>query len=286
MSNWSEQLQDIGFEKTKQADGAVSFHYQASHRRASFWTQITVKQVGRPSPDSWQVTYSRAELQIGIWKIHNAVKNMDVIVYTNDGAMINDIQEKCNANQLSCKKSAIEAQQGDAHSNQNTAIIISNNLKMSDPSNSKSVSFSLLALRLVASALMVHHGLEKLSGVEGFTTFVVDEYFPFLPFDHTLWTLAAAYTQIIGSALLLTGLATRAASIGLASTMAFALLFHGMDTGLQGAPLGIVDAHNYEYEASALYFVIFAVLSLLGGGRFGISGLIQSSLPKRLQPWA
>ena len=94
MSNWSEQLQDIGFEKTKQADGAVSFHYQASHRRASFWTQITVKQVGRPSPDSWQVTYSRAELQIGIWKIHNAVKNMDVIVYTNDGAMINDIQEK------------------------------------------------------------------------------------------------------------------------------------------------------------------------------------------------
>ena len=157
---------------------------------------------------------------------------------------------------------------------------------MSDPSNSKSVSFSLLALRLVASALMVHHGLEKLSGAEGFTTFVVDEYFPFLPFDHTLWTLAAAYTQIIGSALLLTGLATRAASIGLASTMAFALLFHGMDTGLQGAPLGIVDAHNYEYEASALYFVIFAVLSLLGGGRFGISGLIQSSLPKRLQPWA
>jgi len=157
---------------------------------------------------------------------------------------------------------------------------------MSDPSNSKSVSFSLLALRLFASALMVHHGLEKLSGVEGFTTFVVDEYFPFLPFDHTLWTLAAAYTQIIGSALLLTGLATRAASIGLASTMAFALLFHGMDTGLQGAPLGIVDAHNYEYEASALYFVIFAVLSLLGGGRFGISGLIQSSLPKRLQPWA
>ena len=94
MSNWSEQLQDIGFEKTKQADGAVSFHYQASHRRASFWTQITVKQVGRPSPDSWQVTYSRAELQIGIWKIHNAVKNMDVIVYTNDGIMINDIQEK------------------------------------------------------------------------------------------------------------------------------------------------------------------------------------------------
>ena len=157
---------------------------------------------------------------------------------------------------------------------------------MSDPSNSKSVSFSLLALRLVASALMVHHGLEKLSGVEGFTTFVVDEYFPFLPFDHTLWTLAAAYTQIIGSALLLTGLATRAASIGLASTMAFALLFHGMDTGLQGAPFGTVDAHNYEYETSALYLAIFSVLALLGGGRYGVSSALKPLLPERLQPWA
>ena len=94
MSNWSEQLQDIGFEKTEQADGAVSFCYQARHRRASFWTQITVKQVGSPSPDSWQVTYSRAELQIGIWKIHNSVKNMDVIVHTNDKAMLNDIKTK------------------------------------------------------------------------------------------------------------------------------------------------------------------------------------------------
>ena len=157
---------------------------------------------------------------------------------------------------------------------------------MSNSSNANLINFSLLALRLFVSALMVHHGLEKLSGVEGFTTFVVDEYFPFLPFDHALWTLAAAYTQIIGSALLLIGLTTRAASIGLASTMAFALLFHGMDTGLQGAPFGVVEAHNYEYEASALYFVIFSVLTLLGGGRFGLSTLLKSSLPTRLQPWA
>ena len=107
MSNWSEQLQDIGFEKTEQADGAVSFCYQARHRRASFWTQITVKQVGRPSPDSWQVPI-HAELQIGIWKIHNSVKNMDVIVHTNDKAMLNDIKQKCNESQLFCRKSATE----------------------------------------------------------------------------------------------------------------------------------------------------------------------------------
>ena len=152
--------------------------------------------------------------------------------------------------------------------------------------DSKLTSLSLLILRLFAAALMVHHGLEKLSGIEGFTTFVVDEYFPFLPFDHKLWTMAAAYTQIIGSALLLIGLATRASAIALASTMVFALLFHGMDTGLQGAPFGTVEAHNYEYEASALYFVIFSVLSLLGSGRYGVSSLLKTSLPIRLQPWA
>ena len=94
MSSWSEQLQGIGFKKSKQADGAVSHCYQAAHRRSSFWTQITVKQVGRPNPDSWQVTYARAETQIGIWKIHNVIKNMDVIVYTNSATMLDDIKEK------------------------------------------------------------------------------------------------------------------------------------------------------------------------------------------------
>ena len=94
MSNWSEQLQSIGFEKTKKADGSVSHCYEAAHRRSSFWTQITVKQVGRPNPDSWQVTYARSEIQIGLLKIHKVVKSMEVIVYTNCSSMLGDIQEK------------------------------------------------------------------------------------------------------------------------------------------------------------------------------------------------
>ena len=68
--------------------------------------------------------------------------------------------------------------------------------------------------------------------------------------------------------------------------MVFALLFHSMDTGLQGAPFGIVEAHNYEYETSALYLAIFSVLAVLGGGMISISTLLKSSLPTRLQPWA
>ena len=94
MSNWSEQLQSIGFEKTKKADGSVSHCYEAAHRRSSFWTQITVKKVGRPNPDSWQVTYARSEIQIGLWKIHEVVKIMEVIVHTNYSSMLKDIQSK------------------------------------------------------------------------------------------------------------------------------------------------------------------------------------------------
>ena len=94
MSNWSEQLQSIGFEKTKKADGSVSHCYEAAHRRSSFWTQITVKQVGRPNPDSWQVTYARSEIQIGLLKIHKVVKSMEVVVHTNYSSMLGEIQEK------------------------------------------------------------------------------------------------------------------------------------------------------------------------------------------------
>ena len=157
---------------------------------------------------------------------------------------------------------------------------------MTESVNPKITSAGLLVLRLFASTLMIHHGIEKLSDVEGFTTYIVDQYFAFLPLNHALWTTAAAYTQIIGSICLLAGLVTRASAIGLASTMVFALAFHGLDTGLQGAPLGIVDAHNYEYETSALYLAIFAVLTIWGSGSFSISALFKSILPEKIQPWA
>ena len=157
---------------------------------------------------------------------------------------------------------------------------------MTESVNPKITSAGLLLLRIFASALMIHHGIEKLSDVQGFTTYIVDQYFGFLPFNHALWTAGAAYTQIIGSIFLLAGIATRASALGLASTMVFALAFHGLDTGLQGAPLGIVEAHNYEYETSALYLAIFAVLTLWGSGSFSISSLFKSFLPEKMQPWA
>ena len=94
MSDWSDQLLKIGFQKIETSDGAVRYCYEAADRRASFWTEITVKQVGRPQPDSWQVTYARSELQVGFWKLHSVVKDIDVIVYKISEKMVEAIKQQ------------------------------------------------------------------------------------------------------------------------------------------------------------------------------------------------
>ena len=132
---------------------------------------------------------------------------------------------------------------------------------------------------------MIHHGFEKLQDPAGFTSFIVDQYFSFLPFDHILWTYLAAYTQIIGSVVIVLGIATRPAVIGLLSTMLFAMTFHLLDTGLQGAPFAIVDAHNYEFEASALYLFIFLVLAISGPGSLSLSSVYRERFPRVLKAW-
>ena len=143
----------------------------------------------------------------------------------------------------------------------------------------------LLGLRCVASVLMIHHGLEKLADPSGFTQFIVDQYFSFLPFDHILWTYLAGYTQVIGSIALLLGVASRPALIGLASTMVFAMVFHGLDSGLEGAPFAVVEAHNYQYETSALYLAIFVVLAVTGSGSLSIASLYRNALPDWAKSW-
>ena len=154
-----------------------------------------------------------------------------------------------------------------------------------ETSTSLSSDLCLLILRVSAGVLMIHHGLEKLQDPAGFTSFIVDQYFPFLPFDHILWTYLAAYTQIIGSVFLVLGIATRPAVIGLLSTMLFAMVFHFLDTGLQGAPFAIVEAHNYEFETSALYFFIFLVLAIAGPGSLSLSSIYRNRFPQIIQGW-
>ena len=94
MSSWHDQLLKIGFQQIKSADGAVRYCYEAANRRTCFWTQITVKEVGRPVPDSWQVTYARSEIQVGLWKIHSVVNAVDVVVHNNAQKMAEDISDR------------------------------------------------------------------------------------------------------------------------------------------------------------------------------------------------
>ena len=151
-------------------------------------------------------------------------------------------------------------------------------------SNSFTYSIFLLARFLVAM-LMLHHGLEKLADVDGFTTFIIDKYFSYLPFTHSYWTYLAAYTQIIGSFFLAIGAFTRLSLLGLSSTMLFALLFHFSDTGLQGLPFGIVEAHNYEYEASLLYLLVYLILLAIGPGKYSLINIVRDKISDPIFRW-
>ena len=126
---------------------------------------------------------------------------------------------------------------------------------------------AIFILRLAVSVMMIHHGLEKFQDPEGFSEFVVGKYFGFLPGDSILWTYAAAATQIVCPIGLAIGIFPRLAAMGLFSTMAFAVYFHMLDTGLEGFPFAVVEGHNYIFELSAIYAAIFLYFIFAGPGR-------------------
>ena len=146
-------------------------------------------------------------------------------------------------------------------------------------------SIIVLIARLLVALLMLHHWLEKLADVDGFTTFIIDKYFSYLPFTHSYWTYLAACTQIIGSFFLAIGAFTRLSLLGLSSTMLFALLFHFSDTGLQGLPFGIVDAHSYEYEASLLYLLVYLILLAVGLGKYSLIHIVSNKITDLIFRW-
>ena len=129
---------------------------------------------------------------------------------------------------------------------------------------------AILVLRLGFSVFMIHHGLEKFQDPQGFSEFVVGKYFGFLPGDPVVWTFAAAATQIICPIALVIGVFARIAALGLMSTMLFAIYFHMLDTGLEGFPFAVVEAHNYAFELSAIYAAIAFYFVCAGPGRLAV----------------
>tara|TARA_Y100001968_G_C19247875_1_gene662850 strand:+ start:137 stop:688 length:552 start_codon:yes stop_codon:yes gene_type:complete len=129
---------------------------------------------------------------------------------------------------------------------------------------------AIFTLRVGFSLFMVHHGLEKINEPEGFAEFVVGKYFAFLPGDPIVWTYAAGITQIICPLGLATGILARISALGILGTMVFACYFHFIDTGLEGFPFAVVEAHNYAFELSAIYAAISFYFLCAGPGRLSL----------------
>ena len=68
------------------------------------------------------------------------------------------------------------------------------------------------------------------------------------------------------------GVFARPAAFALFSTMGLAVAFHIHDSGLEGFPLAVVEAHQYSFETAGLYALAFLYFVCAGPGRFSISG--------------
>ena len=108
MGDWSQQLLELDFQKETKEDGSTSYTLITGHRRDYYWTKITVKQVGSPTPDAWQVTCARSEIRIGLWKIHNTTQDISVVVHTSAQKMIEDINYQTSLSQAFCRRSATD----------------------------------------------------------------------------------------------------------------------------------------------------------------------------------
>merc|ERR1712241_1008032 len=110
----------------------------------------------------------------------------------------------------------------------------------------------------------IHHGIDKVQNVDGFSANVVAKFFGFLPGPPQFWTVSAAATQIVGAALLGVGILARPVALSMMATMVTAVAFHLLNTGGEGFPLGVPAAHSYNFELAAMYVAVLAYFSVAG----------------------
>ena len=128
-------------------------------------------------------------------------------------------------------------------------------------------SLGFLALRLCVGVLLIHHGYEKLNNIENFAdAFVRPLHLPF----PILLSYVAAFSEIVGSWLLITGLATRFGALAIAGTASVGIYHAIMTTGF----------NIYLLELLGLYLGGSLCILLNGGGMFAIDYLILLRLKK------
>jgi len=151
---------------------------------------------------------------------------------------------------------------------------------------------ALTAMRVVVALLVIHHGTEHTAegsifpgsnpkAVEGFAKNVVAPYMSWLPIlDSVGWTIVRDWTEVVCGFLMVFGLFTRPAALGMCVTMAFATYFHLEKTGLQGFPFGHVPAHTYEFELSVANTMVFAFFAVAGAGPISLDNFLTSFVLK------
>ena len=125
----------------------------------------------------------------------------------------------------------------------------------------------LLLLRVFTGSLLIHHGYEKLANIENFAdAFVRPLHLPF----PILLSYVAAFSEIVGSWLLITGLLTRMGALAVAGTISVAI-YHAIVTA---------GFNIYLLELLGLYFAAAIAVLACGPGCFSIDEL----LARRLEP--
>ncbi|NJK35313.1 MAG: DoxX family protein [Oscillatoriales cyanobacterium SM2_2_1] len=149
----------------------------------------------------------------------------------------------------------------------NILALVNNVLFRSDNTPKVLAQAGFTLLRVVAGLAMIHNGLDKLEDIEGFAEAYVQVIG--LPFP-IFFSYVAALTELLGAPLLMLGLFTRPAALGLTSTMLVAMYHHIL-----------VGGFNIAYlELSMIYASVFAFYAINGGGLFSVDTLISGLVHK------
>ena len=125
-------------------------------------------------------------------------------------------------------------------------------------------SFGFLVLRICIGTLLIHHGYEKLVNIENFAdAFVRPLHLPF----PILLSYVAAFSEIAGSWMLITGLGVRFGALAIFGTMTIAIYHAVMTSGW----------NIYLLELLGLYWGGALCLLTNGGGMFSVDELIKRS---------
>ena len=125
---------------------------------------------------------------------------------------------------------------------------------------SKYSGYVHLFLRVVLGAILLYHGIPKVLNIAGTVSFFG---FMGLPLP-SLLVYIAVLVEVVGGALLIAGLFTRFAALGVLLQFLVILLLK--------VPKGVGSLNAYEFDL--LIFAVAFALLVEGGGKFGLEKLL------------